>query len=84
MRHAIRLPALAFLTLFALAACDDSGGGGGDGGGDGGGGGGGGTPQSQFGSSFQTAFNADMNAEPIDPQPGDLPPVDLTADPIDF
>ncbi len=80
MRHAIRVSALAVLTLFALSACDDNdnGGGGDDGGG------GSGTPQSQFGSTFETAFNADMNAEPIDPQPGDLPPIDLTADPIDF
>lgn len=78
MRSVFRLSALIALPLLAVAACDDNDNGVGDGGG------GTPTPQSQFGATFETAFNADMNAEPIDPQPGDLPPVDVTADPIDF
>lgn len=42
------------------------------------------TPQSQFGATFESAFNVDCNADPIDPQPGDLPPVSCETDPIDF
>lgn len=41
-------------------------------------------PQDNFGATFATAFNADATAEPINPQPGDLPPVDLTAEPVNF
>ncbi len=49
--------------------------------------GGGGGPvaiQQQFGQTFAMAFNASGNADPIDPQPGDLPAVSFTTDPIDF
>lgn len=81
MKSVFRLSALVALPLL-LVACDENDNRVGDGDGDDGGGVT--TPQSQFGSTFETAFNADLNAEPIDPQPGDLPPVDLTADPIDF
>lgn len=71
-------------SLLGLAACS---GGGGDGGG--------GTPppppvpvpvQNQFGGVFSAAFATDANAPagPVDPQPGDLPALSLTTDPIDF
>lgn len=62
-----------------LAGCD---GGGGD---DGGGTGGGGTAaEDSFGATFSMAFDADPTAEPANPGRGDLPPVDPTADPVDF
>ncbi|MBC8130574.1 MAG: hypothetical protein H7Y08_09675 [Rhizobiaceae bacterium] len=69
-------------ALMGLAACSGS---------DGGGGGSNPPPspvavQDQFGGTFSSAFAANANAAapPIDPQPGDLPAVSLTADPIDF
>ena len=64
-------------ALLTIAACS---GGGGDGGGDNVPG----TIQEKFGSTFAKAFNANANAEPIDPKPGDLPAVSLTTDPIAF
>lgn len=66
-------------ALLSIAACS----GGGDGGG-GNGNQGSNTIQDKFGSTFANAFNANANAEPIDPKPGDLPAVSLTTDPIDF
>lgn len=72
---------LAGAALFALAGCSSGGGGGDDDGPV--------TPvaaQDQFGQTFASAFKTDANAAagPIDPQPGDLPPVSLTTDPVNF
>ena len=40
--------------------------------------------QEMIGGNFAAIFNRDSNSEPVDPKPGDLPPVSLTDDPIDF
>lgn len=63
-------------ALMGLAACDNDD--------DVAGGGGGTAPQDQFGAPFATAFNAGPSDEPVDPAPGDLPPLSLTTDPVDF
>lgn len=42
------------------------------------------TIQEKIGGNFAAIFNRDSNSEPVDPKPEDLPPVSLTADPIDF
>ena len=83
MSKSLLIKCLVGGALLGLAACSGS-----DGGGNAnnGGGGGGNTPQSQFGATFAAVFATDPNdpAGPIDPQPGDLPPLSLTTDPIDF
>lgn len=76
MSYHLGIKLAAGAALLALAACGNGDGGGGDDGSD--------AIQDQFGPTFSAAFNANANAEPIDPQPGDLPPVSLTTDPIDF
>lgn len=71
--------AIAGSALLALAACNGSDSNNGPG-----------NIQDQFGGTFQSAFNSNpqadpaVNVAPIDPQPGDLPDVDPTQDPIDF
>ena len=40
-------------------------------------------PAVDFGAVFSTAFNADTNDEPLNPVPGDLPPVTKQADPTE-
>lgn len=82
MSYHLWIKLIAGAALLSLAACGDGGGGGG--GDDDDDGGGPGSIQSQFGGTFEGAFNANVNSDPIDPQPGDLPAVSLTADPIDF
>lgn len=39
--------------------------------------------ESQFGPEFAAAFNQPDTAEPIDPQPSDVPPLQPTDDPLD-
>lgn len=70
---------LVVTAAFVLTACDSSGGGGGKDDGDSAK-----NLEDNFGAGFATAFNADANAEPIDPSRDDLIAVDPTADPIDF
>ena len=50
-------PLLAGIALLALGACNS---------------GGGDDAADELGSTFERAFNAEMNAEPLNPQPGDL------------
>jgi len=42
------------------------------------------TTQSQFGAGFESAFDADRFAEPVDPQAGFIIDLDITADPVDI
>lgn len=74
MKRALRSSVLVALPALALAAC----GGGGDGDGSNAG------AEQNFGSTFASAFRADSEADPIDPQQGDLPDVSFTTDPVDF
>ena len=76
---------MGIVAATTLVSC-----GGGDGGGAGGGPGGGpfAPPptlpvQSQLGIGFSMIFGATANSEPRDPQPGDVIPVSLSADPVD-
>jgi hypothetical protein len=41
------------------------------------------TFQSQFGTAFAGYFNNPNTIEPIDPAPGDVPPLNATAQPIE-
>lgn len=74
MTRMLRLTSVLVLAAAALAACDD----------DDNDNAGGGAPQDQFGSAFAQAFEADANADPIDPEPGDAGELSLTADPVNF
>lgn len=77
MTRMLKLTSVLVLAAFALAACDDNDD-------DDDGAANGGDLQDQFGSTFSTAFNADANDEPIDPDGGDLEGASLTDDPVDF
>lgn len=82
MTRILKLTSVLVLSAFVLAACDDD-----DNNNDNDNDNGadiGGDPQDQFGSTFSTAFDADENDEPIDPQPGDIAEVSKTDDPVDF
>lgn len=40
-------------------------------------------PEAKFGTTFEKAYHADRNAQPLNVSEGDLPPRDPTAEPID-
>lgn len=77
MKRILRIGMIAGTAMVALAACDDS-----DGGGDGGQAVGG--IEDNFGAGFAEIFRQDRNDEPIEPEADDIVAVDRTADPIDF
>lgn len=75
MIRMLRLSSVLVPAALALAACDDAGADDGE------------AElqiQERFGGAFAAAFNADENAEPINPTSDTLPPVSFTTDPVDF
>ncbi len=40
--------------------------------------------EDQFGAGFGAAYRVASNADPVEPSPGDLIPLSLTTDPVNF